>query len=162
MKPYLVAVVLFTTLIWGCKSGSGTKNDENEAQEIAITLKASNGKYVCADDGRGGVLVADRDSASAWEKFTLVRLDSNKVGICSFKNLFVCADDGFKDQLVANREVCSGWETFTLVDLGNNKIALKSYKNLYVSARYDTLGLLFANQPEQKEWETFTIIYNPK
>jgi hypothetical protein len=35
-------------------------------------LRAANGQYVCAEDGGGRELVANRDQALGWETFELV------------------------------------------------------------------------------------------
>ena len=36
-----------------------------------IHLRAYNGQYVCAEDGGGGEVVANRDKAQEWETFTV-------------------------------------------------------------------------------------------
>ncbi|MBL7951070.1 MAG: hypothetical protein JNM62_05065 [Flavobacteriales bacterium] len=83
-----------------------------------VSFKAANGKFVCWDELKGGVLFADRDQAGDWETFTLVPMDSGKVALKVANGTFVSADYDLKDErkgtLVGNRQEAHEWETFTL------------------------------------------------
>lgn len=51
--------------------------------------------YLCAEQGGGTILVANRTSASGWETFKLWRIDEETFDLRVFDNLFVTvAGDG--------------------------------------------------------------------
>ena len=81
-------------------------------------LRASNGKFVCADRAHGGVLVADRGEVGDWETFEEVPLADGRIAIRTTEGKFVCADQAREGDeaglLVANRDSVSSWESFTV------------------------------------------------
>ena len=88
-----------------------------------ISLIAHNGKYVSAEGGGGGSLVANRDEVGAWETFRLIHL-SNKldrtytalVALQTHNGHYVRAEDGDGGFVVANGNAIGSWETFELMD----------------------------------------------
>lgn len=114
-----------------------------------IQLKASNGKFVCADESRGDLVVADKDVASTWETFTLLEFANKECALLSFKDKFFSTELNSKCEISANRTGLGGWEIFRLESLPDNTIAFKAVNNKYlcvstgvneVSAISDTLG----------------------
>lgn len=85
-----------------------------------IHLKANNGKYVCAEGGGGGPVVANRAVAAGWETFQLVDRNGpplrsgDQVALRASNRQFVCAEGGGGRKVVANRNAIGPWETFTI------------------------------------------------
>jgi len=77
----LALLSAFSLLAPGCVSGSIDEEDPGEPASLtggqrAVTLRtAVGGKYVVAENGGGGVVNANRDSASTWETFSLYDLN---------------------------------------------------------------------------------------
>jgi len=84
-----------------------------------ISLKAANGKYLCADDYRGDTLVADRDTPGDWESFTLEPQEGGSVLLKTHEGRYVAADldlEGkYHGRLVGDRAQAGDWERFTIV-----------------------------------------------
>ncbi|MGB4698270.1 MAG: hypothetical protein WBH08_10565 [Methanothrix sp.] len=82
-----------------------------------IALQANNGQYVCAENGGGSNLVANRDWILAWETFRRIDLGNNKVALQAANGQYVCAENGGGSNLVANRDWILAWETFGIEEL---------------------------------------------
>ena len=89
-----------------------------------VSLRSSNGKFICAEGGGGGAVVANRGALGAWETFTLHDLnggnlvDGNKVTLQAANGKYVCAEGGGGGAVVANRGAVGAWETFTFRRIG--------------------------------------------
>jgi len=90
-------------------------NEPINANKIA--LKANNGQYVCAENGGGSNLVANRDWILAWETFRRIDLGNNEVALQAANGQYVCAENGGGSNLVANRDWILAWETFGIEEL---------------------------------------------
>ena len=86
----------------------------HEVGRNKIALQAFNGKYVCAEDGGGRELVANRDAIDTWETFELLGVDGG-FALKADNGQYVCAEDGGGRELVANRDVIDTWETFEIL-----------------------------------------------
>jgi hypothetical protein len=128
---------------------------ENISKKIA--LQVANGQYLCAENGGGSFLVANRDLIQAWETFGLIDLGENKVALQAINGQYVCAENGGNSNLVANRDWILAWETFGLIDLGENKVALQAINGKYVCAENGGGSDLVANRDWILKWETFGI-----
>ncbi|MEI2762171.1 hypothetical protein [Methanothrix soehngenii] len=122
-----------------------------------IALQANNGQYVCAENGGGSNLVANRDWILAWETFKHIDLGNNEVALQAANGQYVCAENGGGSNLVANRDWILAWETFRRIDLGNNKVALQAANGQYVCAENGGGSNLVANRDWILDWETFGI-----
>ena len=122
-----------------------------------IALQANNGQYVCAENGGGSNLVANRDWVLAWETFRRIDLGNNEVALQAANGQYVCAENGGGSNLVANRDWILAWETFRRIDLGNNKVALQAANGQYVCAENGGGSNLVANRDWILDWETFGI-----
>jgi hypothetical protein len=60
------------------------EQDGTQLQFKSVTQNA----YVAAENGGGGVLIANRPSASGWETFKLWRIDQNTFNLRVFSNQF--------------------------------------------------------------------------
>ena len=122
-----------------------------------IALQTNNGQYVCAENGGGSNLVANRDWVLAWETFRRIDLGNNAVALQAANGQYVCAENGGGSNLVANRDWILAWETFRRIDLGNNKVALQAANGQYVCAENGGGSNLVANRDWILAWETFGI-----
>ncbi|MDD4650793.1 MAG: C25 family cysteine peptidase [Methanothrix sp.] len=127
---------------------------------IKIALRAANGQYVCAENGGGSYLVANRNSVGAWETFQRIDLGNGKVALRAANGQYVCAENGGGTYLVANRNAIGAWETFTYMDLGNSKIGLKASNGQVVCAENGGGDGVYANRPWVGDWESFTLEYH--
>ncbi len=82
-----------------------------------LALQANNGQYVCAENGGGSNLVANRDWVLAWETFRRIDLGNNEVALQAANGQYVCAENGGGSNLVANRDWILAWETFGIEEL---------------------------------------------
>ncbi len=109
-----------------------------QATQYLVTIQAENGQYLCAENGGGSTLVANRNYAGSWETFviddSLVYNDGWSISIKSTENpKFLCwnnqaaarvlfASYGWQTayssnaSLVVNRDYAGSWETFRFVD----------------------------------------------
>ncbi|MCW3085024.1 MAG: hypothetical protein JWP12_2390 [Bacteroidetes bacterium] len=85
-------------------SGNGNK----------ITIKAGNGKFVCADHSIGEKLIANRDQAGAWETFELIYLGDNKVALKAYNNKYVSIHPEEPFGLFADGDTISYPQTFRI------------------------------------------------
>ena len=122
-----------------------------------IALQTNNGQYVCAENGGGSNLVANRDWVLAWETFRRIDLGNNAVALQAANGQYVCAENGGGSNLVANRDWILAWETFRQIDLGNNEVALQAANGQYVCAENGGGSNLVANRDWILAWETFGI-----
>ena len=122
---------------------------------IKVAFKAYNGKFVCADKGLNGEIIANRSSIGSWETFEFILLGGNKVALKSSYGKYVSADLGMGGKLFANRDRIGSWEKFEIINLGGGKIALKASNGKFVSADKGLGNILIANRDKIGEWETF-------
>jgi hypothetical protein len=122
----------------------------------STTLQASNGLFVCAENGGGGIVVADRPVAQGWETFDVERVDATHVAFKTYDGKhYVCAEEAGARPLVANRTALGPWETFEVIQIGDGKIALKAVNGRYVCAESGGGRELTANRDAIGPWETF-------
>ena len=85
-----------------------------------IQLKTKNSYFVCAENGGGRELVANRSAALEWETFTLATTalelrDGIKVGLISYNGKYVTAvNGGGTRSVIATMATQGAFETFTL------------------------------------------------
>ena len=148
-----------------------TVEAQRSAAPLNIHLKANNGQYVCANNGGGGTIVADRSFAAEWETFQLVNqngppLRSGHQGALRVNNgQFVCAEGGGGREVVANRSAIRAWETFTILradgsggEITNGQqVALRANNGQFFCAEGGGGREVVANRSAIQAWETFTI-----
>jgi len=124
-----------------------------------INIKSYNNKFVSADATMSMALIADRDEAKEWEKFTAYYLDSITIVLRSTYNTKYISTDGNKEnELIANRVEAGELERFTIIKLDSGRVAFKSFGKGYVSADQTRNSHLVANRKEIGQWEKFRII----
>ncbi|MDX6707342.1 MAG: hypothetical protein QOI48_3188 [Solirubrobacteraceae bacterium] len=85
-----------------------------------VRLQASNGLYVCAEGGGGGLVTATRPSpAGTWETFRRETASDGRVSLRADNGKYLCAEGGGGDLLLANRDSVGDWERFTVVEKGD-------------------------------------------
>jgi hypothetical protein len=141
-------------------------------RQRAISLRASNAKFVTAEGGGNDKVFANQRALGAWEIFDLIDLnggallDGDKIALQSASGLYLQADQGGPGPLLATGAAPEGWETFTIVAVGRprgilrsgDSIALQSDRGYFVSA--DLIGPedLTADRKSIGSWETFELI----
>lgn len=139
---------------------------------MKIKLKAYDGvNFVCAENGGGQELVANRTSPREWETFDILGnfVFGGSISLKTYNGIhFVCAEDGGGKGLIANRTEAHQWETFKVIGpngkidgspvSNGDKISLQTYDNKhFVCAESGGGQGLVANRTEAREWETFTV-----
>jgi len=91
-----------------------------------LSLRTYDGKhFICAENGGGRELIANRTSADIWETFKIVGpngktdgslvQNGDKISFQTYDGThYVCAEGGGGRELVANRTEAHEWETFTV------------------------------------------------
>ena len=98
-----------------------------------LTIKAANGKFLCADRHKENNIIADRSTGGAWETFSLLKLKNNTCIMFSSENKFLSTELDRETEMTATRDAIGAWEIFTLVDCGDGFIALKAANGKYIS-----------------------------
>ena len=122
-----------------------------------IHIRASNGQYLCAEEGGGSIVNANRDQAGAWETFTVITHESGKIGLQTSGGLFLSADQGGGGRLYADRTHLGDWELFNVIILGDHKFALRTSNLHYIVSEGGGGGEVNANRIQRGEWETLAI-----
>ncbi|MFZ5968503.1 MAG: stalk domain-containing protein [Bacillota bacterium] len=123
-----------------------------------VAIKTYSGKYVCAEDGGGKEVVANRREIGKWETFEIIDLGNDSVALKTYNGSFIRAKNDNGREVDAKGKEIGDWETFEIVDLGKNRVALKAHNGYYVCAEDGGGGILVANREEINEWETFQFV----
>lgn len=107
------------------------------SQEGKVALRFQSG-YLCAENGGGSHVIADRQIPQGWEMWTLVEHEDRTVSLQAENGDWLCAqprsEDPKVDQpLVANRKEVQGWEKFR-VEPSAGSLTLRSHHGWYVCA----------------------------
>ncbi|MBA0707200.1 hypothetical protein Golax_019271 [Gossypium laxum] len=108
--------------------------DGTQVQFLSTKLK----KYLCAENGGGTVVVANRPSPSGWETFRLWRVSESCFNLRVFNKQFV----GLGSQGVqAVSDTPTDTETFEIVrkDDDRNRVRFKASNGLFLQAQSETL-----------------------
>uniref|UniRef100_A0A803LHT5 Mannan endo-1,4-beta-mannosidase n=1 Tax=Chenopodium quinoa TaxID=63459 RepID=A0A803LHT5_CHEQI len=97
------------------------------------------GKYVCAENGGGTILVANRTSAASWEAFKLWRINKNTFNFRVFSNHFagVVQDSKGSPAVVAEAKTPAASEIFRIVRKSDdkNRVRIQASNGLYLQAK---------------------------
>jgi hypothetical protein len=121
-------------------------------------LKCFSGQFVCAENGGGGLLVADRMAIGGWEVLELLDLDNSRVAIRSANGHLVSAVDGGGAGVTVDRTEIGQWETFELVMQGPKSAAFKTVNGHYLCAEGGGGQQVVANRTSAGAWETFEMV----
>lgn len=122
-----------------------------------IAIQAHNGKFVSAENGGGGRLLAKCDNIQKWESIVVFELNRRKVYLQVHNGKFISAGKG--GDLNADASSPGEGETFEIIFLEDNKVALQAHSGHFVSA--DVNGgrdhELTASRRKIRNWEVFTL-----
>lgn len=124
-----------------------------------FSFKTVEGYYLCAENGGGDKLTADRTEIGPWEKFEIIDLSKGYVALKSDKGYYLSALDDEISVNVKSTEIGKR-EKFKLVELDNKKFALKTYYDKYICADNGGGGKVTADRTEIGKWESFELIKN--
>ncbi|OPZ93201.1 MAG: Phospholipase C precursor [Firmicutes bacterium ADurb.Bin419] len=144
-------------------------------QKHSISLRSCNGQYLCAEDGGGREIVANRTNRDVWETFSVANADGSNlksgdsITLSTHNNYFVCAENGGGCEIVANRTEAKEWEHFIIQKVTGSgeikpgdKVTLRCCNNMYVCAENGGGSTVVGNRSNADIWETFTIEFlNP-
>lgn len=128
----------------------------NVGASTRVCLQSWMGTFVCAENGGGSIVVANRPVAGEWETFEIRRLDADHITLRASNRQFLCAERGGGTVVRANRNEVSDWETFTLFVDQNGLISLAAHDGSYICA--EPSGIVMANRQSAGEWEAFRIV----
>lgn len=127
-----------------------------ELGDDRITLEpasstAENRRYVSAEGGGGGLVLARRAPAGDWETFVVVPAGGSKVHLRAHDGSYLCAVGRGGDLLLADRPVAGEWETFDLVELGGGRVAFRAAGGQYVRAELGGGGRVVVNRDNRDQ-----------
>ncbi|MCL1124951.1 endonuclease/exonuclease/phosphatase family protein [Shewanella surugensis] len=139
--------------------------------DLAISLKASSGKYFTAEGNGGSTVNANRDDQGSWESFNL-RLEQARyfTGCIQSGDLVsIRTQDGYyfsaqtDGSLDADRTQLGNWETFSLINHddnsgcleNNDRISFRSHHGQFIVGESD--GDAHADRTDIGAWEIITI-----
>lgn len=98
-----------------------TDDGRTGSSKVRVHLRCPNGMYLCAENGGGGLVSANRIAAGPWEEFAMEVKEYDqhrqplKVAFRTHNGHYLCAEGGGGGQLVADRTEAKVWETFEIV-----------------------------------------------
>lgn len=98
-----------------------------------INLRASNGKFLCADGTNENILTANKDIADLWETFRMIRFADGNVSFLCYNNKFLSSNLDRKGLVSATKPIMYEWETFRTTFIDNNHIAIQAENNNYLN-----------------------------
>ena len=120
-----------------------------------ITLRSSHtGQYLCAENGGGGAVIANRVEAREWEWFRRIDHGAGKISLQSIGGWFLCAENGGGREVTVSRRAASDWETFTQVSHPDGRVSFRAHNDQWVCVEHG--GIVVANRDACDEWEKFT------
>lgn len=147
----LVALVLMSVV--GCRhteTVSGLKHEDR------LALKSSNGLYVCADNAHSRLLLANRETPSDWETFTVLETSDEEIILKSFHGTFVGADSSCSACLSAHISLIDSAIRFQVSKTPDGTFVLRTSQGDYVRLREDST--LTADCPSAACAEKFKLV----
>ncbi|KAI3952438.1 hypothetical protein MKX01_005305 [Papaver californicum] len=122
----------------------------------------SSNKYVCAEEGGGsGVVIVDRENASAWETFRLWRVSQSEFQFRTYNGQFLsCGGEG--DSVSTTSNYPSFTETFSIVRNSNDRVHIKLSSGMYlqVSSGNELRADYFGNPGWEDNAVTFEMTFD--
>lgn len=157
IKGFTTYLLVFLLTLSSLMAFPGYAYGKTEVEKFSF--KTLEGYYLCAENGGGSVLIADRDEIGPWEKFEIVSLSKGYVALKSDGGYYLSASDDEVNLNVKSTEVGKR-EKFKLIELDNKKFALKTYYDKYVCAENGGGGKVLADRTKIGKWESFDLIKN--
>jgi hypothetical protein len=126
---------------------------------MKIALRADNDRYVCAEEGGGSVVRANRDAIGSWETFEVVGTNTLEgapsVALKTDGGFYLCAEAGGGGVLSANRLSIGPWETFTF----SAGTFLANDEQHYICCEVGSPDpILNVTRTAAGPWETFEVV----
>ncbi|GMP46075.1 hypothetical protein CsSME_00014367 [Camellia sinensis var. sinensis] len=120
------------------------KNIQNFLDGTGLQFKSvTAGKYLCAETGRGSIIVANRTVASSWETFTLWRINETSYQLRVFNKQFVRVDSGGNgiDMVAMVADTPGRFETFEIVRNSDdlNRVRIKTPNGFFLQVKTENL-----------------------
>jgi hypothetical protein len=128
----------------------------NVLSEKSVFLKAANGKYLCADANLQNKIIADKESPSLWECFTLFSLDNGSCCLLSYENNAVTVSEKSPYEINATKDYLDKYGYFIIQKTDENHIAFKTVHGNYLSVDKD--GNVSATAKTINKNEMFELI----
>ena len=153
----------YDELGWSKKYGYGRVNADRAIQMAQscrpVAIRSANEKYICAENGGGCELVANRSDIVIWETFQMLPVSDNKVALIAHNGQYISTSDSAECKVVANGDRRGSRETFTLELLSNHEIALKAKNDHYLCVEDDNRCKLVTNRSPRRGLEVFAVIH---
>lgn len=153
---YILVIILLSSIM----AFPDYVHGRNDSMDM-VAIKTFNGKYLCAENGGGSTLIANRDNIGEWETFQLIDLGKGYIAIRSHNGYYISAYNDGKDVYVNNNKIDKR-QTLELIKLDNNKVAFKNYEKTYLCAEDGGGGKIVGDRKKIGSWETFELIKVPK
>ncbi|GMH00121.1 hypothetical protein Nepgr_001960 [Nepenthes gracilis] len=116
---------------------NGDLLDGTQVQLKSVTT----GKYLCAEDGGGTIIVANRSAASGWETFRLWRVNEDHFNFKVFSDRFWGMDTSSNGNIVAVATKPGDSETFEIVRNPNNRslVRIRAPNGSFIQAKSEVL-----------------------
>jgi hypothetical protein len=98
-----------------------------------VTIRTAEGRYVCADQGRNGLALADRESAHTWEVFIRLQLTDSTCAFLASNERFLCAELAQELEISATAARLGDFGIFRIVPQADGNVAIKCDNGRYVS-----------------------------
>ncbi len=149
----MITLVLLLMLLFTVFSPNHTHGHEDMKNKVAI--KTYKGNFLCAENGGGSKLVADRNQIGDWEIFEIIDLGKGYIALKGYNGDYLKVDD---EDVRVNGSKINKKEIFQLVKLDNNKVAFKAYNKKYISAEDGGGDAVSVDRTKIGNWESFELI----
>ncbi|CAL5332836.1 unnamed protein product [Camellia sinensis] len=128
---------------WSQKDGSNPSLFDGIPNKDFFVKSVTAGKYLCAETGRGSIIVANRTVASSWETFTLWRINETSYRLRVFNKQFVRVDSGGNgiDMVAMVADTPGRFETFEIVRNSDdlNRVRIKTPNGFFLQVKTENL-----------------------
>lgn len=155
IKGFTTCVLVLLLLLSSLMAFPGYAYSSSVVEKFSF--KTVEGYYLCAENGGGNILTADRTEIGPWEKFQIVNLSNGYVALKSYEGYYLSASDDEESLNVEATEIGKR-QKFKLVELDNKKVALITYYDKYVCAEDGGGENVVADRTKVGEWESFELI----
>lgn len=149
-----ITIVVAVLLLVGVAAPASLGMQSSQSMHTRVALIAVNSKFVTAEEGGGGQLIANREDRGPWASFNIVYLGDNRVALRASNGQYVSAT-GPDGLLLANRDCIGPTETFLMRRKDQHWITLEANNGKFVCAEGGGGSALIANRNVAAEWETF-------
>jgi subtilisin family serine protease len=147
---------------WSKKYGFGRINADRAVQMAQscrpVALRSTNEKYICAENGGGGELVADRSEIVTWETFQMLPVGENKAALIAHNGQYIRVSDNSECKVGANGDFKSVRNIFSLERLSKHEIVFKVKNDRYLCVEDNNPCKIVTDRNPKSSLEVFTLI----